>query len=198
MEPFLNPAADSSYDPLVLCYLVHYQFETIHPFLDGNGRVGRLLLALMTWKECNLTMPWLYMSAFFERHKDEYISGLFDVSANGNWQGWIDFCLTGTIEQARDSIRRCDLLGRLKEEMHQRTTSGSGRLHQIVDGLFQTPMVTIPIVRDEMDVSYPTAKGDVEHLVNSGILAPLDVQSRPKVFYAPAIFSIAYKDLDGE
>ncbi len=82
--------------------------------------------------------------------------------------------------------------------MHLRTTSGSGRVHQIVDGLFQTPMITIPTIRNEMDVSYPTAKGDVEYLVNAGILAPLDVQSRPKVFYAPGIFSIAYKDLDEE
>jgi cell filamentation protein, protein adenylyltransferase len=198
LEPFLNSSKRCLYDPLVYCYLVHYQFETIHPFKDGNGRVGRLLLALMTWRECNLSAPWLYMSAFFERHKDEYVEGLFNVSARGNWKEWIDFCLTGTIEQARDAIRRCDLLGKLKDEMHSKITTGSGRLHRLVDGLFQEPLTTIPIVRDEMSVSYPTAKADIVYLIKIGILARLNNPTKPMVFYAPRIFSIAYSDLDEE
>lgn len=198
LEPFLNSSAGSPFDPLVYCYLVHYQFETIHPFLDGNGRVGRLLLALMTWRECGLTLPWLYMSAFFESNKDEYISGLFNISARGDWQDWVDFCLTGTIEQAKDAIRRCDLLGSLKREMHDRTTSGSGRLHKIVDELFQTPVISVPIVRDRLKVSYPTAKADVDKLIEAKVLAPLDSDSRPKVYYAPEIFQITFMDLDRE
>ena len=72
-------------DPLVRSFLAHYQFETIHPFLDGNGRVGRLLLSLMAYVECRLQHPWLYLSPFFDRHKDEYIDSLYRVSTYGDW-----------------------------------------------------------------------------------------------------------------
>jgi len=186
----------SGFDPLVWCYLVHYQFEAIHPFMDGNGRVGRLLLALMTWLGCDLEMPWLYMSPFFERYKDEYIGKLFNVSADGQWEEWIRFCLVGTIEQARDAIRRCDLLNSLKEDMRRRVNTGSARLHQIVDSLFVDPMVTVPQLRDKLQVTYPTAKSDVKHLVNAGILAE-GLATRPQVYFSPEIFRISYSDQEG-
>ncbi len=80
----------SGYDPLVECFLVHYQFETIHPFMDGNGRVGRLLLALMLQQRCKLSKPWLYMSEYYERFCDDYFKALFEVSTDGNWEGWIE------------------------------------------------------------------------------------------------------------
>ncbi len=184
-------ATDDKFDPLVRCYFVHYQFEAIHPFLDGNGRVGRLLLSLMTFRWCRLSMPWLYMSAFFERYKDEYIDGLFNVSARGDWEGWIEFCLRGTLSQAQDSMRRADQLIRLKDQMHKRLDGGSARLHQIIDSLFISPVVTIPQLRRLCGVVYPTAKADVERLVNVGILTVIpDV--RPKTFSAPEILKIAY------
>ena len=190
LEQYIH-VTDDRFDPLVRCYLIHYQFEAIHPFLDGNGRVGRLLLSLMTYSWCRLSMPWLYMSAFFERYKDEYIDRLFDVSATGNWESWIEFCLRGTLSQARDSMRRADQLIRLKDQMHERLSEGSARLHRVIDRLFVSPAVTIPQLRRLCGVAYQTAKADVQRLVDVGILTAFP-NVRPKTFTAPEILKIAY------
>lgn len=104
----------SDIDPLIRAFMAHYQFETIHPFRDGNGRVGRLLLSLTIYIWLELSSPWLYMSAFFERHKDEYIDRLFMVSANGEWDRWVEFCLMGVVEQSVDAIDRIDKLVALR------------------------------------------------------------------------------------
>ena len=192
LERYLN-SDDKQYDPLVRCYIVHYQFEAIHPFVDGNGRVGRALLALMIYKWCNHFMPWLYMSPFYEKHKDEYIDNLFQVSTAGDWTRWIEFCLRGTISQAEDSIRRCDLLIRLRAEFHERITGGSKRTHRIMERLFGSPMVTVPAVAKDEDVSYPTAKTDIDYLLKVGILAELR-NRHPRTYYSPEILKIAYED----
>ena len=128
--------------------MAHYQLEAIHPFRDGKGRVGRLLLALMIWKWCGLSMPWLYMSPFFERHKDEYIRRLFAVSADGNWVEWLRFSFLGLIEQASDRARRCILLTQLRSELQARVRTKAKRLHSIVEGLFASPNVS-PIGKQE-------------------------------------------------
>lgn len=184
---------DDNYDPLVRCYLLHYQFEAIHPFMDGNGRVGRALLSLMTYKWCNLHMPWLYMSAYFERYKDEYIDNLFNVSARGDWHTWIDYCLRGTVLQARDAIKRCEQLKALKDSFHETVGNSGPRAHPIIEGLFQTPLLSIPDVVKRFNVSYPTAKSDVEKLVKLKILAELP-DAHPKIFFCPQIFSVAFED----
>ena len=182
---------DIQYDALVRCYLLHYQFEAIHPFRDGNGRVGRALLSLMIYKWCKLSMPWVYMSAYFERFKDEYIDNLFRVSSEGNWEDWIDFCLRGTISQANDSIRRCEELRNLRDTFHEQADVGSGRAHTIIEDLFTVPMVIVSALAKRCSVSYPTAKADVEQLTQRGILKELE-GSRPKAFYSPEILRIAY------
>lgn len=179
-------------DPLVFSYMVHYQFETIHPFTDGNGRVGRLLLALTTWKWSQMTMPWLYMSPFFEQHKDDYIDLLFGVSSRGDWKSWMEFCLVGTIEQSKDSIRRCEELGKLRDQMHQRVASPSPRSHSLIERLFVAPVVTVPWVRDQYDITYPTAKSDIDRLISAGILAEVEGTTHPAIYIAPEILRIAY------
>ncbi len=184
---------DPRFDPLVRCYIAHYQFEAIHPFVDGNGRVGRLLLALMTYKWCGHSMPWLYMSEFFERYKDEYVDFLFRVSTEGDWEHWLEFCLRGTIEQANNSAKRCERLGRLQKDYDNRIMGGSKRDHAIVARLFENPILTIPHIQYQHDITYPTAKSDVYRLVGLGILAELG-SSRPKTFYAPEILAIAYEE----
>ena len=184
---------DIAYDPLVHCCMMHYQFETIHPFLDGNGRVGRSLLSLMINKWCNLTMPWLYMSAFFEQYKDEYIDNMFRISANGEWDRWMEFCLRGTVVQADDSIRRCDLLGELRESFIAKAQdlSARTRTYFIIEGLFTVPVLTISGVARKYSITYPTAKADIQGLVTKGILQELQ-DIKPKTYYAPDIFRIAY------
>ena len=115
-EKYLH--ASSLYDPLVKAFLAHYQFEAIHPFGDGNGRVGRLLLSLMIAEWCELSSQWLYMSAFFEKNKRNYMDLLLGVSTNGAWELWIDFCLDGVIAQSRDTEARCDNLLNLHRDFH--------------------------------------------------------------------------------
>jgi len=192
-EKYMNHA--NGIDPLIRCYLIHYQFETIHPFYDGNGRVGRLLLAIMLQRWCGLTKPWLYMSAFFDRFKDEYVSGLFAVSARDDWNAWVEFCIDGTIVQARDTVRRCQRLLDLKDAYQSRLleTKGSVRLSQLVEDLFAAPFTQIPKVKRRFGTSYPTAKSDVETLVDIGILRELPDMS-PRTFLAREIFAIAFDE----
>ncbi len=190
-EKYMNQSND--YDPLVRAYVVHYQFEAIHPFLDGNGRVGRVLLALATYKWCEHATPWLYMSAFFDKYKDEYIDKLFGVSTKGDWHSWIEFCLRGTIEQANDSIKRCMQLREVKADYQCRLSTGSVRLMSIIDDLFDSPFVEVADLARRRRVSYPTAKSDIERLVQAGVLRELP-NLRVKTYYSPRIFRIAYSD----
>jgi len=190
--------AEHSFDPLVECYLMHYQFEAIHPFLDGNGRVGRLLLSLKTAQYNKFaSSPWLFMSAYFDSHKTEYADRLFRVSTHSDWTGWIEFCLRGTIEQANDTIERCDQLRKLRREYHatlqKSVKSGSVRLAAIIDDLFKQPIITIPAVARKYGVTYPTAKSDVDRLINAGILRELPVSvANKKTFVADKIFNIVH------
>lgn len=192
LEKYVN-VEKSAYDPLVNAYLVHYQFETIHPFNDGNGRIGRVILSLMVGKWCNLTFPWLYMSAFFEKYKEEYISNLFKVSSKGDWETWIDFCLTGTIRQANDAIVRCAALNKLKKEMLEKASLASPRMSKIIDSLFSVPMVRVGRLSKDMGITYPTAKSDIEKLIALGILQPVP-NAKQKTYFSPQIFAIAYNE----
>lgn len=194
LELYLHESNDI--DPLIFCFMVHYQFETIHPFLDGNGRVGRLLLSLMIYQYFNLNKPWLYLSAYFDRYKDEYIDNLFNVSAKGDWESWISFCLRGTVSQARDAINRFDKLVELRERYLTTISQkgGSIRLNKIIDELFEYPVISVPQIAEVNRISYPTAKSDIVNLVNAGILDEFNVESRPKLFLADEIFDIAFLD----
>lgn len=197
LETYLHDES-SMFDPLVFCFLVHYQFETIHPFVDGNGRVGRLLLAMMLQQRCGLSKPWLYMSEFFERHRDEYTNRLFSVSTNAQWTEWIEFCLQGTLEQAKSTITRCRKLIGVRESYTERVArvGGNVRLSRIVEGIFDSPLVQVSTLATKLEVTYPTAKADIDRLVQAGILHEL-LDISPKTFYAPEVFAVAYGDLDG-
>ena len=183
-------------DPLIFCFMVHYQFETIHPFLDGNGRVGRLLLSLMVYKLCNLSSPWLYLSAFFDKYKDEYINNLYNVSAKSDWDSWLLYCLRATIFQAKDSIKRFDQLVVLKEKYFKRVSDcgGSIRLHKLIEHLFETPVLSIPQAVKMLTITYPTAKNDIDILLKLKIIDDSNIEQRPKIFFAPEIMRIAYSD----
>lgn len=189
---------NSLYDPLIWAFMVHYQFETIHPFGDGNGRVGRLLLSLMIYQQMNLSVPLLYMSSFFEKHKDEYIDRMFNVSCKNQWNEWIRFCLIGAAEQAKDSINRLDRFVALKEEYHRRLFGQgvSGRLNEIIDFLFQYPVITAPTIQTLLGITYPTARSDIQKLIDFEILRPGPSHIRPQYFSSPEIMQIAYSDID--
>jgi Fic family protein len=190
-EKFLHEA--DGIDPLVRCYLAHYQFEAIHPFLDGNGRVGRALLSLCAYTWSGLSHPWLYMSPFFERHKEEYIDRLFAISATGDWNGWLAFCLRGTIDVCRDAVARFDRLRILRDSCHARVDRLNKRMSGIVERLFANPITRVPDLVAAFDVKYPTARADIDRLIDAGILHELP-KTYPKAFYAPAIMRAAYYD----
>lgn len=136
------------------------------------------------------------MSAFFERYKDEYVDKLFRVSAQGDWQSWIEFCLRGTAIQADDAIKRFDGLLALKEEYHQRAVTGRGsaRLQQIIEGLFESPVATAPQLARQFEVTYPTAQKDIQRLICLDILVESRQLSNTKHYLAPRVVDIAYGD----
>lgn len=189
---------ESTIDPLIRCFMIHYQFETIHPFIDGNGRVGRLLLSLMIYTWCGLSRPWLYLSAFFDRYKDEYINLLFRVSTHGDWEAWIDFCLRGTVAQAEDAILRCDKLIALNKKYHDAADAVrlNARAHKIIDQIFERPVLTIPALAKEHKVTYPTAQADIDQLIKLGVLSEAKTDLRPQHFVAKKIMQVAYSDSD--
>lgn len=190
LEKYIHTQDDL--DPLVRAFLVHYQFETIHPFRDGNGRVGRLLLALMIYESFGHAEPWLYLSAFFEDYREEYIGLLFRVSTKNAWDDWAEFCLRATIAQARDSIHRCHRLKKLRDDFQNRVEKHSKRTYQIIDRLFRSAVLTIPAVQREFGCAYHTAEADIAKLVSAGILVESAGQ-HPRRFYAPEIMKAAYE-----
>lgn len=185
---------DDGFDPLVRAFLTHYQFETIHPFADGNGRVGRLLLALAIAEWCGLASQWLYMSAYFEKLRDRYMDLLLRVSTHGDWESWIEFCLQGVAEQAVDTEKRCDRLLEIHRDFHHRLRDGSVRLSNLVDSLFEAPVLTVKQVGRQFGVTYPTARSDLKRLHELGIVEPLDGMNLI-TYYCPAIYRVAHEDI---
>jgi len=183
----------ASYDPLVKAFLVHYQFETIHPFRDGNGRVGRLLLSLTIKEWCDLSDQWLYMSPFFEKNKKEYMDSMLSVSTQGAWDHWIRFCLEGVITQAIDTERRCDKLLNLHRDFHARLKGGSLRLSKLVDRLFLTPIITVNQYKRLAGVTYPTARADFKKLEEAGIVTLMNWDQI--AYSSDPIFDVIYEDV---
>lgn len=180
-------------DPLIDCFLCHYQFEAIHPFEDGNGRVGRLVLATMLRQRCELTQPWLYLSEYFEKYREEYIQHLFRISTEGAWEPWIEFCLRGVVAQSVATVQLCEEFRRIRDDYTKRIADigGSERLHRIAASLFDSPFVRIADLTRRLGITYPTAKADVDRLIAAKILQELP-DATPKTFYAEEVFRIAY------
>jgi Fic family protein len=195
LDTYVNRPSDNL-DPLIRAFVAHYQFEAIHPFLDGNGRIGRALLALMIYNWLGHSKPWLYMSAFYEKFRDEYVDTLYKTSATNAWTQWIEFCLRGTIQQATDSIQRCGEFIRLRREFHERVdrvASPTPRTHGIIEGLFVSPILRLSHISDKFNVTYPTAKADADLLIKAGILQEL-AGYKPKTVYSPELFRVAYNE----
>jgi Fic family protein len=175
-ETFLH--RDSQLPPLLKYAVAHYQFEAIHPFLDGNGRIGRLLITLLLCADpCLeyplLPQPLLYLSAFFERNRDEYYSRLESVSRLGDWIGWLTFFLKGITEQSRDAVQRSDNLFRLRQQHRDRIQIGRGSVlvQRIDDHLFSHPVITVPEMAKLIGCSFPGAKNAINKLVELDILS---------------------------
>lgn len=196
-EKYLHRGND--HPPLVRLALVHYQFEAIHPFVDGNGRIGRLLLSLLLINWELLPLPLLYLSAYFEQHRQDYYDLLMAVSERGAWSEWLAFFLRGVAEQSRDTIVRARKLQDLREDWRRRLTQARAPalLLQLADSLFEAPVLTIPQAQRILGVRhYNSAKLNVEKLVSAGVLQPLDDATYGKTFVASEIIDIVGGERD--
>ena len=183
-EKFLHNAKDIPL--LVQCALMHYQFEAIHPFVDGNGRVGRLLITFFLCERGELPQPLLYLSAFFEQHRAEYYGRLLEVSRSGDWSGWIRFFLRGIGTQAsaaaEDSQRIVKLQQRYRELLQQRKASPAAIA--IMEELFLNPYVTATRLSKRLKVSFPTVQSTIDWLVKAGLLREITGRRRNRIYFA--------------
>ncbi len=170
---------------LVKAALAHVQFETIHPFLDGNGRVGRLLISLMLHETGVLRQPLLYLSLYFKQHRSAYYALLDGVRRDGAWEAWLDFFLEGVTETAGGAVDTAHRLLALFDEDRARlaqTGRSAGSALRIYDALRSRPIATIQDLRQRACTSYPTAAKVVATLVNAGIARELTGRRRDRVF----------------
>jgi Fic family protein len=190
LETFIH--SDIQLPTLIKIGLIHAQFETIHPFLDGNGRIGRLLITFLLCQSEVLIRPVLYISHFFRRHRSEYYERLQRVRDFGDWEGWIKFFLNGiaTVSlEATETARSIVALRERDREIVQRTFGrAAGNGLTILESLFESPIVTIGQVQQRLGVTYPPANGLVQRLVEAGVLDEITGQERYRVYqYRPYI-----------
>lgn len=188
-EKFLH--ASSDLPPLIRLGMVHPQFEAIHPFLDGNGRIGRLLLILLLCEWQLLPQPLLYLSVYFEARRQTYYDLLLAVTQRGVWEEWLEFFLKGVAEQAQDALLRIQRLQDLRETYRRQVQSKrtSARLLQCVDLLFSRPVITINQVAEALTGNYSMGKRYVERLEILGILQEISGQARNRVYRATDILN---------
>lgn len=186
---YVNGWRERTMPPLIDAALVHYQFESIHPFADGNGRVGRMLIALMLADNGLLPQPFLYLSPYLERHKDRYIDLMFEVSRAGDWTPWLRFFLDAaraSAEQTVEVIERLRTLERGYREKLQ-TARTSALMLRIVELAFERPVRSINEIAQALDVTYNSAANNVNKLVEMGLAR--DVGSYPRLVIFPEIIT---------
>ena len=187
LEKFIHTPSDIP--QLVRLGLVHYQFEAIHPFLDGNGRLGRLLAVLLLIEWGMISQPLLYLSAFFEAHRLDYYDRLLAVSRGGEWENWLLFFLKGVSSQSVDAILRIERLGKLRDAYRERLRRerAAERLLQTLNVLFERPILNIRQLEAALNVPYRTAQRYVERLEALGILREVTGQARNRLYRADEI-----------
>lgn len=188
-EKYLH--SDSNMPPLIRLAFVHYHFEAIHPFLDGNGRVGRLLITLLLCADGLLPQPMLYLSAFFERHREEYYRRLLAVSQKGDWLPWVQFFLQAIEVQSQDAIRRSDAVLDLWNtyRLKLQEARASALLLSLVDDLFSNPAINTKIAARILNVTPRSAQLNIDKLVESGILEEVTGQRRNRIYAAREIIA---------
>lgn len=182
LERFLHDSG--GLDPLIVAALAHAQFETIHPFLDGNGRVGRLLITFLLCHEKVLQRPVLYLSHYLKQHRASYYDRLMAVRLAGDWEGWLRFFLTGVADVAREAEQTARQIVQLREDIRQRaqTAGMSATAFRLLDHLFQRPIINVNAARDYLEVSYVAANGLMRELSEVGVLTEITGGSRNRVF----------------
>ncbi len=190
LERFIH--AEDGIPPLVKCALLHYQFEAIHPFLDGNGRIGRLLITFYLCEKEYLEYPILYISDYFETYRNEYYSFLLGVSQEGMWNDWLKYFVTGVAKQAKSAEetghRILNLQKKYRQQLQKESTSGTA--FQLLDMLFSNPFVSLPGISEHLKTTWPTAKATVERMVKLGILKEVSGRKRNRVYCAHELLNL--------
>ena len=187
-ERFLH---DSELPPLVTIALAHYQFEAIHPFLDGNGRVGRLLITLFLIERKILPAPLLYLSAFFEASRRDYYEGLRAVSERGAWQDWLEYFLQGIARMSEDAVSRATRINDLLAEWRRKLASESTNTPlRVVELLATNPFITTTGVAHQLKLAFTTAQRAIERLERNDIVQQTTDAKRSRVYCARALLQI--------
>jgi Fic family protein len=187
-EKFLH---DRSLPPLIQAALMHCQFEAIHPFLDGNGRVGRLLIILFLIERKILQAPLLYISAFFEATRRDYYERLQGVYDRGEWNAWIEYCLNGIARQSEDALHRATRINALLEKWRLAVaSSGSRTTVALIDILGRNPYCTVKKIAQQLKVAFTTAQRAVEKLQALNIVTEVTDARRNRLYCARDILDI--------
>ena len=187
-ERFLH---ESRFPPLITIAMAHYQFEAIHPFLDGNGRVGRLLITLFLIEKRVLPTPLLYLSAFFEASRPEYYRRLRAVSEGGEWAEWVEYFLHGVARIAQNALDRSSRIRQLLQEWRGVLKASSPKVDlRVLERLSENPFVTIPGVAEELGIAFTTAQRALERLERLGIVRAASEARRGRVYCAWKLLEI--------
>jgi len=182
LERFLHDSG--GLDPLIVCALTHAQFETIRPFLDGNGRMGRLLITFLLCHEHVLQRPVLYLSHYLKQHRATYYDRLMAIRFAGDWEGWLRFFLTGVAEVAREAEQTARHIVRLREDLRLRAQAArmSASAFRLLDYLFEQPLIHVNAARDYLKISYVAANDLIRELCDLGVLKEITGNYRNRVF----------------
>jgi Fic family protein len=187
-ETFLH---DKELPPLAQAALLHYQFEAIHPFLDGNGRVGRLLITLFLCDRNVLPLPLLYLSAYFDATRRDYYDRLRAVTERGDWEAWLEYVCTGAARQAEDALNRAERINAVLEKWKVETAAEtSDAPRRLLDLLAANPYLTPRGAQEKLGVAYNTAVAAIERLVKRGILEQVGEAKRDRVYCAWELLGI--------
>ena len=197
LEKYMN--AEDSLDPLVRAALIHYQFETIHPFLDGNGRVGRLLITLFLMEKKILTTPALYISYFLKRNRIEYYDRMTEVRRKGNYEQWITFFLQAVMESAEDAVHTIDQLTALHDKNMTMLMEGvakrqSDTLKKLFAYLEANPIIEVKKTSQALEMAYNTIARAVAVLVEKGILVQSEKAGKTRIYSYSEYLDILRKD----
>lgn len=189
--------ADEGYMRLIKAGLVHYYFETIHPYEDGNGRVGRTLILLYLIQSKILNEPILYLSPYFKRNKETYCNLLMNARETGDFSRWIKFFLTGVTEVATNTSNKVRKLVRLYNDYHKRLVDSKATAisYKLLNKFFERPYSFITLLQEELREDYPKTKRGLNYLIKCRVITLYTRQKRNKIYYAPEILKIIEEDL---
>lgn len=188
LESFMH---DRSNLPLIIqCAIAHLQFETIHPFLDGNGRVGRLLVALMLHERGVLTKPLLYISHYLKANRIEYYDRLMDVRRNGNWEGWIKFFLTGVAGVGHEASETAKRIVAFRNGAQTKASTMGRNEFTLIDHLFRHPILDVRAAEKMLGVSFVTANNTMNNLVKAGLVSQNNAGKRNRTYRFDAYLTL--------